>query len=49
MDEVQLEKLADLFEIHKWEKMNLYFGGANSVTLSGGVGDPRRGGSAAIV
>ena len=49
MDEVQLEKLADLFEIHKWKKMNLYFGGANSVTLSGGVGDPRRGGSAAIV
>jgi len=49
VDEVQLEKLADLFEIHKWKKMNLYFGGANSVTLSGGVGDPRRGGSAAIV
>jgi len=49
VDEVQLEKLKDFFDIHQWNEINLYFGGANSVTPYGGAGDPRRGGSAATV
>ena len=49
VNEVQLRKLTDFFEIHQWNEMNLYFGGANSVTSYGGAGDPRRGGAAATV
>ena len=49
VDELQLEKLKELFDIHQWNEINLYYGGANSVTPDGGAGDPRRGGSAATV
>jgi gamma-glutamyltranspeptidase/glutathione hydrolase len=48
VDEAQLDKLKNFFEIHRWNDLNLYFGGANSVTPQGGAGDPRRGGAATV-
>jgi|TARA_Y100000310_G_scaffold288429_1_gene314016 gamma-glutamyltranspeptidase/glutathione hydrolase len=48
VDEVQMDKLKNFFEIHRWNDLNLYFGGANSVTPQGGAGDPRRGGAATV-
>tara|TARA_Y100000590_G_scaffold399306_2_gene482435 strand:- start:20999 stop:22534 length:1536 start_codon:yes stop_codon:yes gene_type:complete len=48
-DEATLEELSSFYKIHRWEKRNLYFGGANSVTPEGGAGDRRRGGYAMVV
>ncbi len=39
-----LEKLSSRFILHKWSEKNVFFGGANSVLGSEGMGDPRRGG-----
>ena len=48
VDEAQLDKLNFFFKIHRWNDLNLYFGGVNSVTPKGGAGDPRRGGAATV-
>lgn len=49
VDETALDELSSFYKIHRWEKQNLYFGGANSVTPEGGAGDRRRGGHAMVV
>lgn len=39
-----LEMLSARYKIHHWKEQNVFFGGANSVLNSEGMGDPRRGG-----
>jgi gamma-glutamyltranspeptidase / glutathione hydrolase len=49
-DEQLLGSLAARYDVNEWAERNLYFGGVHAVSTSGEVaGDPRRGGSTAIV
>jgi gamma-glutamyltranspeptidase/glutathione hydrolase len=49
-DEELLRSLAPRYDINRWAERNLYFGGVHAVSTSGEVaGDPRRGGSTAVV
>jgi gamma-glutamyltranspeptidase/glutathione hydrolase len=49
-DEQSIAALAGKVPVNVWEKQNVYFGGVHSV-IPGikGTGDPRRGGSVAVV
>ena len=44
----QMKWFEQRYKVQEWDEKNLYFGGANSVTLEGGHGDSRRGGSCSI-
>ena len=44
----QMEWFEQRYKVQEWDEKNLYFGGANSVTLESGHGDSRRGGSCSI-
>ncbi len=44
--EEDLAEIVERYQIERWEQISLYFGGANTVTLHGCAGDPRRGGFA---
>ena len=53
-DPVELDKLEEMgWNVIRWRRQNLYFGGASAVTSSGGelaaAGDPRRGGAGVVV
>src|SRR5438067_450145 len=53
-DPAELDKLERMgWNVTRWRKRNLYFGGAAAVTLEGGrlaaAGDPRRGGAGVVV
>jgi gamma-glutamyltranspeptidase/glutathione hydrolase len=53
-DPAELEKLEEMgWNIVRWRRRNLYFGGAAAVTLENGrlaaAGDPRRGGAGVVV
>ena len=41
-----LQELEGTYAIERWKTLNVFFGGANSVTQDRGAGDPRRGGYA---
>jgi gamma-glutamyltranspeptidase/glutathione hydrolase len=41
----EVEALADAgYQVHTWERLDHYFGGASAVGHAGAAGDPRRGG-----
>ena len=42
--EEELRSLENLYTVHRWPNLALFFGGANSVTPEEGAGDSRRGG-----
>ena len=44
-----LDELSNSFKVYQWKEKNVYFGGANSVLNSEGMGDPRRGGHTIII
>jgi len=44
-----LDELSNSFNVYQWTGKNVYFGGANSVLNSEGMGDPRRGGHTIII
>jgi len=44
-----LDELSSSFKVYQWTKKNVYFGGANSVLKSEGMGDDRRGGHTIII
>ena len=44
--EDDLAKIKGRYKVERWDQLNLYFGGANTVSLRGSEGDPRRGGFA---
>jgi gamma-glutamyltranspeptidase/glutathione hydrolase len=54
-DEAEVDRLADLgYEVVRWRRPNLYFGGANAVEVRpdgtlDAAGDPRRGGHGIVV
>ncbi|HXE92718.1 MAG TPA: gamma-glutamyltransferase [Gaiellaceae bacterium] len=53
-DPAELDKLEELgWNVIRWRRQNLYFGGASAVTASDGelaaAGDPRRGGAGVVV
>ena len=49
-DNEAISALAALVPVNIWDDQNVYFGGVRSVIPGvGGIGDPRRGGSVAVV
>jgi len=42
--EENLVELENRYDVQRWDCLNVFFGGANSVTPEGGAADPRRGG-----
>jgi gamma-glutamyltranspeptidase/glutathione hydrolase len=53
-DPAELDKLEEMgWNVIRWRRQNLYFGGASAVTSSDGelaaAGDPRRGGAGVVV
>jgi gamma-glutamyltranspeptidase/glutathione hydrolase len=46
IDEDELSLLPDAYYVERWQRQNLFFGGANSVTPHAGAADARRGGVA---
>lgn len=48
VSEIELKELEKWYVVRRWEKQNVFFGGANSVTKERGTGDPRRGGYSII-
>ena len=44
-----MDELSNSFYVNQWTEKNVYFGGANSVLNSEGMGDPRRGGHTIII
>ncbi|MFQ6674872.1 MAG: gamma-glutamyltransferase [Fidelibacterota bacterium] len=46
--EEELKVLERRYRLRRWDRQNLFFGGANSVTPREAVGDPRRGGASLI-
>ncbi len=44
VSEEELRSLENLYTVHRWPNLALFFGGANSVTPEEGAGDSRRGG-----
>jgi gamma-glutamyltranspeptidase / glutathione hydrolase len=54
-DPAQLDRLEeDGYEVVRWRRRNLYFGGVSAVEVGGGgllaaTGDPRRGGHGIVV
>jgi len=43
-----LIKLEQRYNVQRWDQLNVFFGGVNSVTPDGGAVDPRRGGFSAM-
>ena len=53
-DPAELDKLEEMgWNVTRWRRQNLYFGGASAVTFEDGMlaaaGDPRRGGAGLVV
>lgn len=44
VSENDLTEMTSHYTLHRWDRKNLFFGGAHSVTVNAGAGDARRGG-----